>query len=668
MVAIKAGRTSAAAQAAASHTGALAASDIVFDAALRRAGVLRVYSLDELFTAAETVSHVKPFHGKRLAIVTNGGGAGVLAADALEEVGKMAKLDETTVATLDEAMPSTWSRSNPIDIIGDAGPERYRVAVDAALKDPNVDAVMVMNCPTALASNVDAVEATLTAWHDNRKKKPLFGCWLGDTSAAEARRKMTDAGVPNFATPTNAIEGFGRMVRYSEVQELLMRTPPAVPAGPEPDRETARGIVNAAIAQGRSTLNADEAKAVLAAYHIPVAAAQVAATPDDVAEIAAKLLETEKAVAVKIRSQDISHKSDVGGVRLGLQSADEARAAAAAILKRTSSLLPDARIEGFTVEPIVERKFGTELIAGVASDSLFGPILLFGAGGTAVEVLKDRVVGLPPLDLLIARDMIAETQVSKLLAGYRERPAADIGAIADTLVTLSRLIVEVPEIRELDINPLVADESGVVALDARIMAKPVDAKSDPRDRFAIRPYPDEWVTPECTSAGLEVLVRPVLPEDEEMFVQFFENLSVDDVRLRFFAPMKEFSHRFVARLTQIDYDRSMAFIALSPDGREILGASHLILDADREVGEYAVIVGSELKGKGLGWMLMEKLIAFARAEGVTTIIGDVLNANTTMLDMCRNLGFEVKAHELDPSLRRVSLNVRAPLTALDGTA
>ncbi len=657
VVAIKSGRTASAAEAAASHTGALAASDIVFEAALRRAGVLRAYSLSELFTGAETVGHVKPFHGKRLAIVTNGGGAGVLAVDALEDVGELAKLAPETLESLNSSLPAHWSHGNPIDIIGDADAVRYHAAVDAALKDPNTDAVMIMNCPTALASNVDAVDASLKAWEENKRKKPIFGCWLGDPCAAEARHKLTEAGVPNFATPAPAIEGFGHMVRYSEVQELLMRTPPAIAAGKEPDRETAQKIVKAALDDGRPTLNADEAKAVLEAYDVPVAKAEVAETPDEVAALSARILETEKAVAVKIRSRDISHKSDVGGVRLGLQSADEARAAAEAILKRTSEVRPDAHIDGFTVEPIVQRKWGTELIAGVASDPLFGPILLFGAGGTAVEVLKDRVVGLPPLDMLIARDMIAETRVAKILAGYRDRPAADIEAIAQTLVTLSRLIVEVPEICELDINPLVADESGVVALDARIVAKPVDETENPRDRFAIRPYPQEWVARECTSAGLDVLLRPVLPEDEDLFVKFFEGLSVDDIRLRFFAPMKEFSHRFVARLTQIDYDRSMAFVALSPNGQEMLGVSHLILDADREVGEYAVIVRSDLKGKGLGWMLMQKLIEFARVEGVTTIIGDVLNANTTMLDMCRNLGFEVAAHNQDPSIRRVSLKV-----------
>ena len=660
VVAIKAGRNASAAEAAASHTGALAASDIVFDAALRRAGVLRVFSLDELFTAAETLNHVKPFRGERLAIVTNGGGAGVLAADALEDRnGKLATLSAGTMATLDAALPETWSHGNPVDVIGDAPPERYAAAVAAVMRDPNVDAVMAMNCPTALASVTDAAEASLKAWKESGVFKPLFGCWLGDGGATEARRLLAAGGVPSYQTPTSAIEGFRHIVDYSKVQELLIRTPPAGDGVRRPQKELARKIVETALSTGRTMLTSDEAKMVLAAYHVPVALAEPAADPDEAAEIAAEILGHEAGVVLKIRSQDISHKSDVGGVRLGLRSADETRAAARTMLETARRVKPDARIDGFTVEPMVSRAHGIELITGIATDPLFGPIVLFGAGGTAVEVLADRTVGLPPLDRLIARDMIEETNVSKLLAGYRDRPAANIDAIVDSLIALSRILVDIPELSELDINPLTADEHGVIALDARIRLDPKAAGVVPGHNFAIRPYPDNWISRETTSGDLDVAVRPVKPEDEPLYGRFFDRLDPEDIRLRFFTPIKELSHRFVARLTQIDYDRSMAFCALTPGDTELLGISHLILDADREVGEYAVAVRSDLKGRGIGWLLMQKLIAFAVSEGVKTIHGDVLAANTTMLQMCRELGFEVERHPQEAGVVLVTLQVSA---------
>ncbi len=659
VIAIKGGRNEAAARAAASHTGALAASDAVFDAALRRAGVLRVFSLDELFTAAETVSRIKPFPGHRLGIVTNGGGAGVLAADALEgRDAQLSQLTPETVAALDAALPPIWSRGNPVDIIGDAPPERYRAAIEATLRDADTDAVLVINCPTALTSPSAAAEATIAAWDATRRVKPLFACWLGDAAARDARQILSSNGVPNYETPSTAIAGIRHVIRYRNRQELLTRMPPALPEGAEPDRQRVRAIVRRGLAAGgNGLLTSDEAKAMLAAYHIPVALAEVARDPADVGRVAAGILAHEKAVALKIRSADITHKSDVGGVRLGLRSAREAEASAVTMLETARRVMPDARIDGFTVEPMIVRPYGVELIAGVATDPLFGPIILFGAGGTAVEVLADRSIGLPPLDALLARDMIAETRVAKLLAGYRDHPRADHDAIVRVLLGLSRMLVEVPEIVELDINPLLADESGAVALDARVRVAAVAPGRRAEERFAIRPYPSKWIADETTSGDLDVLIRPVKPEDEEFYEEFFDNLTPEDIRLRFFAPVKELSHKFIARLTQLDYERSMAFIAFSPDGKTMLGVSRLALDADRETGEYAVIVRSDLKGRGLGWLLMRKLIDFAADEGVTTIYGDVLAGNRSMLAMCRDLGFKVERYEGDASVVRVSLDV-----------
>ncbi|MEZ5840850.1 MAG: bifunctional acetate--CoA ligase family protein/GNAT family N-acetyltransferase [Hyphomicrobiales bacterium] len=658
VIAIKGGRNEAAARAAASHTGALAASDAVFDAALRRAGVLRVFSLDELFTAAETVSRIKPFPGNRLGIVTNGGGAGVLAADALDaRDASLSQLAPETVAALDAVLPSIWSRGNPVDIIGDAPPERYKASIQATLEDPNTDAVLVINCPTALTSPNAAAEATIAAWDATHRRKPLFGCWLGDGAAREARQLLASNGVPNYETPSASIEGIRHVIRYRNRQELLTRMPPALPEGAEPDRARVEAIVKRGLAGSNGLLTSDEAKALLAAYHIPVALAEVARDPADVARVAAGILSREKAVALKIRSADITHKSDVGGVRLGLRSAKEAEASAVSMLETAKKLMPNARIDGFTVEPMVVRPNGIELIAGVATDPLFGPIILFGAGGTAVEVLADRSIGLPPLDALLARDMISETRVAKLLAGYRDRPKADHDAIVQVLLGLSRMLVEIPEIIELDINPLLADDTGAVALDARVRVAAVKPGRRAEDRFAIRPYPSQWISQDRTSGDLDVHIRPVKPEDEALYEDFFANLTPEDIRLRFFAPVKELSHKFMARLTQLDYQRSMAFMALSPDGETMLGVSRLALDPDHETGEYAVIVRSDLKGRGLGWLLMRKLIEFAAAEGVSTIFGDVLSGNRSMLTMCRDLGFSVERYPGDASVVRVSLDV-----------
>lgn len=663
VVVIKAGRHAGAARAAESHTGALAGADAVYDAAFERAGLLRVYDLDELFDAAETLSHLKPFGGDRLAILTNGGGAGILAVDRLGDYGgTLATLTPETIARLDAVLPATWSRDNPVDIIGDADGARYRAALDILLGDGGSDAVLVMYCPTSLQSGDEVAETVLAAVGDRRSAKPVLTSWLGEDTAVAARKLFQKAGIPTFSTPGRAVRGFSHVFRHTRAQRDLMQTPPDTSSAFTADIAAARAQVAGALASGRSLLTETEAKAVLAAYAIPVAETVFAADAVAVGDAAQRLLEASGAsgrCVIKIVSHDISHKSDVGGVRLNVLSAEEAAAAAAAMAERVRSLRPDADLEGFVVEPMIMRPRSRELIVGLADDPTFGPVVLFGAGGTAVEVMDDKALALPPLDMILARSLMSRTRIHRLIQGFRDWPAADLDAVALTLVKVAQLAADIPEIRELDINPLLADDAGVIALDARIVAvaSPEAGGRPGNRRFAIRPYPSGLEERVALQDGRPVLLRPVRPADEQYYGDFFDGLDAADVRLRLLAPVKALSRGFVARMTQVDYDREMAFMAVDEAGESLLGVSRMATDPDREQAEFAIIVRSDLKGQGLGWILMNKLIAYARSEGLHMLHGDVLAENTTMLSMCRELGFTVASVPGDPALRKVSLSL-----------
>ncbi len=658
---IKAGRNVAAAKAAATHTGALSGNDQVVGAAFKRAGLLRVDNLKELFDAAETLTRLGRIKGDRLAIVTNGGGAGVLAVESLMQLdGKLAELAPETIESLNRVLPSTWSKANPVDVIGDAGPERYAAAVSAVLSDPGTDAVLVMNCPTALASSADAAQAVIQ--EIGRRKgarpepKPVLTNWLGESTARIARGMFASAGIPTYEFPADAVQGFSHLTAYNRAQQELMRTPPSLPDNFEVDAEAARRAMAGAQSAGRDMLTEPEAKAVLAAYGIATAETHIAKDAREVEQIAPRLLAKSGQIVVKLLSEDISHKSDVGGVVLNLESAAAAAKAAEDIAARVARIQPGARIQGFTVQEMVRRSGAHELIAGVSEDPIFGPTILFGAGGTAVEVTKDTAVALPPLDLNLAHNLIAETRVSKLLRGYRDRPAADLDAIAMALVRISQLITDLPMITELDINPLLADERGVIALDARVKVDWAKAQVPaPNPYFAIRPYPKGWEKTVALSGGRTVLLRPIQPSDEGIYGDFLRAITPADLRLRFFTPKADFTHQFIARFTQIDYARAMAFIAVDPESGMMLGGSRLVADPDYVKGEYAIMVRSDLKGQGLGWALMQHLIAYAKAEGLQQLHGDVLQENTQMLSMCRQLGFDVRCYEEDVTLCRVTL-------------
>jgi acetyltransferase len=663
VVVVKSGRMAQGARAAATHTGALAGSDAVYDAAFRRAGILRVLDLRELFDCAETLGRVESPPGKRLAILTNGGGIGVLAVDRLAELGGTpAAIAPATREQLDKVLPPTWSGSNPVDIVGDADPARYAAALEALLADPSNDAIMVMNVQTAMAP-ADEIAATLTALVGKYRKqrmraaKPVLAVWVG------AEQKVVDllsgAGIPNYPTGDDAVLGFMHLVRHREVVAALAQVPPAMPSEFTPNVDVARQIVTAALAEGRHWLDPVEINRLLETYEIAMVPTFAAVDADQAVARASELFAQGATVVLKILSRDIVHKSDVGGVVLNLTSTEAVRAATADILARARKLRPDARISGVIVQAMVVRPKTRELIIGLADDPTFGTVIVFGRGGTAVEIINDKALALPPLDLQLARDLIERTRVSRLLRAYRDVPAVKPDAVAMVLVKLAQMAADIPEISELDINPLLADQTGVLAVDARVAIGPVQRKfkgSGP-GKFAVRAYPSRWQRHIEIKDGLRVFVRPIRPEDEPQIHEMLRHVTSQDLRLRFFAPMKEFSHEFIARLTQLDYARAMAFVAFDEATNDMVGVVRIHSDSIYETGEYAILLRSALKGRGLGWALMQLMIEYAKSEGLKTISGDVLQENTVMLEMCRNLGFEVKSDPVEYGMCNVKLRL-----------
>ena len=471
----------------------------------------------------------------------------------------------------------------------------------------------------------------------------MLAVWVG--ADHKVGNLLSDAGIPNYPTEDDAVRGFMHLVRHREVVEALAQVPPAMPSEFAPDTDTARQIVAAAMADGRQWLDPIEVKRLLEAYDIAMVPTFAAADAEEAVAQASRLLAQGATVVLKIMSRDIVHKSDVGGVVLNLTTADAVRSAAADIIARAKTLRPEARISGVIVQAMVLRQKARELILGLADDPTFGTVVVFGRGGTAVEIINDKALALPPLDLHLARDLIERTRVSRLLRAYRDVPAVKPDAVAMVLVKLAQMAADIPEIRELDINPLLADEAGVMAVDARVAVGPAERKfsgTGPAN-FAVRPYPSQWQRHLEVKDGWRVFVRPIRPEDEPLIHGFLRHVTPLDLRLRFFAPMKEFSHEFIARLTQLDYARAMAFVAFDEVTHELLGVVRIHSDSIYESGEYAILLRSDLKGRGLGWALMQMIIEYAKSEGLKVISGDVLTENTVMLAMCRSLGFEVKS-------------------------
>ena len=650
VVVVKAGRAPEGARAAASHTGALAGADAVYDAALRRAGMLRVDTIQELFDAVETLARAQAVKGNRLAIMTNGGGPGVMAADALSlRGGRLADIAAATMQQLDAALPGTWSHGNPVDIIGDAPASRYVATLQALLEDAGNDAILFIHVPTAIVPAADIARACVPL----AKGKRVLACWLGADAVAEARSIFDAAGIPCYDTPEQAVNAFMQLAAYRSNQQMLMQTPPSVPQDFAPDATAARHAVNEALQAGREWLSEAQVQRVLGAYGIPMVRTRSAASAEQAAQAAAEI---GFPVALKINSPQITHKSDVGGVALNLANAEAVQQAAAAMAQRVSVRTPQAQLTGYTVQEMVVRSKAHEIIIGAAVDAVFGPVILFGQGGVAVEIVADRAVGLPPLNMMLAAELVSRTRVARLLDGYRDRPPAKREALHLTLVQVSQLMVDVAGIVEIDINPLLADERGVIALDARIrVAKPQQPSAD---RLAIRPYPSE-LEELTTINGRDVLLRPIRPEDEPQHAQFVQRVDAEDLQMRFFHAVRVMSHNQLARFTQIDYDREMAFIASVDDGKptaETWGVVRAIADPDNANAEFAILVRSDLKGQGLGSLLMKKIIHYCRARGTGVLTGSVLRGNTRMLALARELGFSLK-YDNDAGVAQLSLRL-----------
>ena len=649
VIVVKSGRAEAGARAASSHTGALAGADVVYDAAFRRAGMLRVNEVEELFDAAATLARMTPQRGNRLAIVTNGGGAGVLATDRLvEEGGQLAALSPDVIDKLNKVLPPTWSHANPVDIIGDADAARYANAVSILMNDPASDALLVAYCPTAIGSAAEAAKGLtgVLSQPATAATKNIFACWMGDASVQDGRAQLIAAKVPDYETPERAVRAFMYLVRYRQSQDLLLETPAAVAPSPQIDVARARGIVRQALDDKREWLDPAEVAAFFSCYGIPFVRTEAVADVKAAAQSAAKI---KAPVALKIRSRDIIHKSDAGGVALDLAGAAEVEAAAKAMNDKIARNLPKARREGFIVQEMIRRPGAYELIAGVTSDPTFGPVILFGHGGTAVEIIRDKSLELPPLNTALARAQIERTRIAALLKGYRDRPAADIDGAVNVLVQLSRIVADHAEVTELDINPLLCDAQGVIAVDGRIRVR---ATSEPAQaRLAIQPYPQRFETSIRLPDGETFAVRPIRPEDEPALRRFAEEIDDRDLWHPFFAPLRPRTHETAARLSQIDYDREMTLVAW--DGDRVCGLARSTADPDFDESECAAIIRSDLREKGLATRLLERLLSVIAAQGIRKATMVYPTSLDKISAIAGELGFEPTRTLADKSIHSV---------------
>lgn len=649
---IKVGRHDAGSKAVQSHTGALVGSDDVFDAALRRAGVVRVMSIGGLFSAAQSLASRHRYSGNRLAIVTNGGGPGVMAIDRAVDLGvTVAALSEQSVEKLNQVLPATWSHNNPVDIIGDATPERYRDAVSICMQDDGVDGVLVILTPQAMTQPLEVAQLLLET--AAQFSKPLLTCWMGDTQIRPGRALFAQSRVPAFRTPEAAVEAFSYITAFYRNQRLLAQTPGPLSHHQEPDIEGARMLIETALAERRKVLSEMESKALLAAFHIPVASTMVARSPGEALMLAQEL---GMPVAMKINSPDITHKSDAGGVRLNLGNAAAVRAAYHEIIEAVQGNRPEARIDGVSIQPMVDKPNGRELMVGVTTDPVFGPVITFGAGGTAVEVMGDRAVALPPLNTFLVRELIGGTRISKLLGQFRHMPPVQMAALESLLLRISEMVCELPWLKEMDINPLIVDEHGALAADARVMVDYAPVSGDRYAHMAIYPYPTHLVSNWQLPDGTDITIRPIRPEDAQLEQEFVHNLSDEAKYYRFMNTVHELSEEMVVRFTQIDYDREMAFVAVTEQGgREVeIGVCRYAINPDGASCEFALVVSDQWQHKAVGHKLMGSLMDAARAKGLKTMEGEVLASNHDMLKLVATLGFAVADSDADETIKKIS--------------
>ena len=648
IIVLKAGKSEEGGQATKSHTGSLSGNDAVFDAAFRRAGVIRVDTIAQLFNAAQSLAMQPRPRGNRLAIVTNAGGPGVLATDYLvANGGKLANLSEKTMEVLDSFLPDSWSRGNPVDVLGDAGAEAYKRAVDACLRDDGVDGVLVILTPQSMTDS-EAIAHGIVEINQvaSFMRKPVLAAWMGERDVWEGREILERGKVPNYRYPESAVDVFVRMYKYDRNLKLLYETVPGIPRDFIRNQERAREIIFSSLAKKRSTLTENEAKELMGCYDIPVSRNKVSATAEEAVAFAREI---GFPVVMKIVSPDIGHKTEVGGVRIGIENEEEAVAAFDEILSQVGKARPDAKIEGILVEQMITKPF--ELLIGANKDPIFGPVIVFGRGGVAVEVFKDTQIGLPPLNMALARHIIEDTRIYPLLKGFRNMPGVNLEELEFILVKFAYLVMDFPEIKEIDINPFVADEKGGIVLDSHIVLEPVrrDDRFKPYQHLSISPYPARYIRRLALNDGTKIMLRPIKPEDEPLLENMLDYISTSSLYYRFFGFVPKVTHEWMSRFTHIDYDREIAIIATikREDSEEMIGVVRIIEDAWNESAEYAILIADKWQGKGLGNLMTDYILDIARQRHIGKIVASVLPTNAGMIHMFEKRGFKFDKSGLD---------------------
>jgi len=649
VIVVKSGRNESGTRAAVSHTGALVGGDHVFDAAIQRAGAVRVTTVSQLFAAAQTLASGTRVEGPRLAIVTNGGGPGVMAADRAADLNvPLAELSKKTIDGLSAILPAHWSHSDPVDILGDADAERYRAASEIVLADENVDGLLVLLTPQAMTEPSACAKGVIKA--ASGINKPVLACWMGANLVEDGRQLFARAGIPQFTSPEAGVDAFGYLACYRRNQKALLQAPPPLSKHRQPDVEGARLIIEHAMGERRLMLSNAEAKAILRAFHIPTSPSINVSSAAD-ALVAAESVGLP--VAMKINSPDVTHKSDIGGVRLNIREPRSVRTAFREMMDGVKAQMPDARVIGVTIEPMIERPHAREIMLGIAHDPVFGPVISFGAGGTAVEIFADNQVALPPLNEYLSRELIRGTRAARFLRQFRNLPEADIVQLTDVLQRISEIACELPEVHELDINPLLVDEDGVIAVDARVVVAPPKTSTEHYGHMAIHPYPPELETTWQLADGTDVSVRPIRPEDAEIEQDFVQNLSAESKYFRFMQSVDKLTPLMLARFTQIDYDREMALIAVTNEhtpNAHILGVVRYVSNPDKQSCEFALTVADDWQKRGIGRQLMQRLMTVARDRGIEIMQGEVLSNNSKMLRLCERLGFRAARNADEPDI------------------
>ncbi|MFA4936602.1 MAG: GNAT family N-acetyltransferase, partial [Candidatus Methanoperedens sp.] len=660
IIVVKSGRSVESAKAAASHTGAITGEDMVYDAAFKRAGIVRVKDIADLFNCAEAIGKQPLPKGPNLAIITNAGGPGVMASDSIVSLGgKLAQLSSETIEKLNSVLPSHWSKGNPIDLLGDANALRYVAAAEACFSDENADCVLIIYTPQGSSDPAEIAVEILDLYKNKKFSKPYFASFMGYEDVEKANHILTDNGVPTYSTPEQAVSTYMYMYQYKRNLELLYETPVELPVESTPPKQPLTSIIRNAVKEGRKILTETESKRFLEYYNIPIVKTRVAKTVDEAITYA---LQTGYPVALKILSPQISHKTDVGGVRLDINSEPELRSAYEEIMKSVKEHNPDAQIQGITVQRMIKKK-GIEIILGAKTDSLFGPVVMFGRGGIDVEIYKDVAIGLLPLNQTLARRMLEETKVYRLLKGYRNIPPANINLLEEIVVRFSQMLVDFPQLKEFEINPLLINENDAFALDARGVIDKELLRAKPHEHLVISPYPEKYRSLWKLRDGRTVILRPIKPEDEPLWLEMFRNFSQESIHFRLFQTViGPVAHEYSARYCNIDYDRELAIVAeIEDEGkRKMLGVVRLNIDPAENAGELSFIVADPWQGQGLGSKMVDYMIEICRDKQLEKISAVMLSDNYRAIKLFQEMGFTIES--LDDGTQRAVLDLKEEIS------